>query len=94
MITSWSTLFLQTGGPWTLSEYREMYQWEARKQYTRSCVSCGVPAPETDIRIVHPDTSVELPVGYLGEVWINSPRLVMCFPLEHDNDHRITGIGT
>ena len=38
--------------------------------------SCGVPGPETQVRIVDVDTRKDLPVGAVGEIWMKSP-LVM-----------------
>lgn len=34
----------------------------------------GIPIPDTDIKIVDPDTGQELPIGERGEIWIRGPQ--------------------
>ncbi|MHA1614763.1 MAG: aldehyde ferredoxin oxidoreductase C-terminal domain-containing protein, partial [Candidatus Thorarchaeota archaeon] len=34
----------------------------------------GIPIPDTDIKIVDPDTGQELPMGERGEIWIRGPQ--------------------
>jgi aldehyde:ferredoxin oxidoreductase len=36
----------------------------------------GVPIPETEIKIVDPDTGEELPIGQRGEIWIRGPQIM------------------
>jgi long-chain acyl-CoA synthetase len=36
----------------------------------------GVPIPETEIKIVDPDTGEELPMGNRGEIWIRGPQIM------------------
>ncbi|MFX1369420.1 MAG: AMP-binding protein, partial [Promethearchaeota archaeon] len=36
----------------------------------------GLPVPETDIKIVDPDTGEELPIGQRGEIWIRGPQVM------------------
>jgi aldehyde:ferredoxin oxidoreductase len=36
----------------------------------------GIPVPETEIKIVDPDTGEELPVGQRGEIWIRGPQIM------------------
>jgi long-chain acyl-CoA synthetase len=38
--------------------------------------SCGVPGPETQVRIVDAESKKDMPVGEVGEIWMKSP-LVM-----------------
>ncbi|MHA1390098.1 MAG: aldehyde ferredoxin oxidoreductase C-terminal domain-containing protein [Candidatus Thorarchaeota archaeon] len=37
----------------------------------------GIPVPETDIKIVDPDTGEELPIGDRGEIWIRGPQTML-----------------
>lgn len=36
----------------------------------------GVPLPDTEIRVVDPETGKELPVGEPGEVWVRGPQIM------------------
>ncbi len=36
----------------------------------------GIPAPDTEIKIVDPDTGQELPIGSRGEIWIRGPQIM------------------
>jgi aldehyde:ferredoxin oxidoreductase len=36
----------------------------------------GVPIPETEVKIVDPDTGQELPVGERGELWLRGPQIM------------------
>lgn len=42
-----------------------------------SIVGCGYPKYGIDLRIVHPDTCLELNENEVGEVWISSPSVAM-----------------
>lgn len=42
---------------------------------TLDLVSSGVPAMETDIRIVNPQTGQSCQQGEVGEIWVNSPSV-------------------
>ena len=37
----------------------------------------GIPIPDTDIKIVDPDTGQELPMGERGEIWIRGPQTML-----------------
>lgn len=37
----------------------------------------GVPIPDTEIKIVDPDTGQELPIGERGELWIRGPQTMV-----------------
>ena len=39
---------------------------------TRTIVGCGQPV-DVEVRIVDPDTCMELPTGRVGEIWVDSP---------------------
>lgn len=36
----------------------------------------GVPVPDTDVKIVDPDTGEEVPFGERGEIWIKGPQIM------------------
>ncbi|MHA2349793.1 MAG: aldehyde ferredoxin oxidoreductase C-terminal domain-containing protein [Candidatus Thorarchaeota archaeon] len=36
----------------------------------------GIPIPETEIKIVDPDTGEELPIGERGEIWVRGPQIM------------------
>ena len=37
----------------------------------------GIPIPDTEIKIVDPDTGQELPIGGRGEIWIRGPQTML-----------------
>jgi long-chain acyl-CoA synthetase len=39
-------------------------------------VSVGVPVPDTEVKLVDPDTGNEVPFGEEGEVWIRGPQVM------------------
>ncbi|KUO03211.1 type I polyketide synthase [Streptomyces caeruleatus] len=39
--------------------------------------SCGPPVPGLDLRVVDPDTGVEVPTGEEGEVWVSGPNVML-----------------
>jgi long-chain acyl-CoA synthetase len=39
--------------------------------------SVGVPVPDTDVKLVDPDTGREVPFGKEGEVWIRGPQVML-----------------
>lgn len=41
----------------------------------KSIVSCGIPIPNTDVRVVNPQTHEDLGEGLVGEIWVNSPAV-------------------
>ena len=36
----------------------------------------GIPVPDTDIKIVNPETGQELPLGEPGEIWVRGPQVM------------------
>jgi len=38
--------------------------------------SCGLPGPGVEVRIVDANTSIDLPTGDVGEIWIRSPQVM------------------
>ncbi|OXL83812.1 long-chain fatty acid--CoA ligase [Paenibacillus sp. SSG-1] len=45
--------------------------WEKRKNG-----SIGIPLPDTEARVVHPDTGEELPLGEIGELVVRGPQVM------------------
>ncbi|WP_369777702.1 type I polyketide synthase [Streptomyces sp. R33] len=39
--------------------------------------SCGLPVPGVGVRIVNPDTGLDVPVGQEGEVWVSGPNVMV-----------------
>lgn len=39
-------------------------------------LSIGVAAPDTEVRVVDPDTTVDVPIGEIGEFWIKGEQVV------------------
>ncbi|PWI48259.1 hypothetical protein CEE45_07335 [Candidatus Heimdallarchaeota archaeon B3_Heim] len=44
---------------------------------TKAKQGIGVPAPDTEVKLVDPDTRVEVPFGEEGEVWIRGPQVML-----------------
>ena len=36
----------------------------------------GVPLPDTEVRVVDPDTGEDLPIGEPGEIWVKGPQIM------------------
>jgi len=36
----------------------------------------GIPIPDTDVKIVNPDTGEEVPFGETGEIWVRGPQIM------------------
>jgi long-chain acyl-CoA synthetase len=43
---------------------------------TAKKLGVGVPLPDTEVKIVDPETKVELPLGESGEIWIRGPQVM------------------
>nr|AXL06216.1 polyketide synthase [uncultured bacterium] len=39
--------------------------------------SCGLPVPGVGVRIVDPDTGLDVPAGQEGEVWVSGPNVML-----------------
>ncbi|WP_320065551.1 type I polyketide synthase [Micromonospora sp. RTGN7] len=39
--------------------------------------SCGLPVPGVEVRVVHPTTGLDVPVGQEGEVWVSGPNVMV-----------------
>ncbi|WFE93459.1 type I polyketide synthase [Micromonospora sp. WMMD987] len=44
--------------------------------------SCGLPVPGVGVRVVDPDTGLDLPAGAEGEVWVQGPNVMVGY---HDS---------
>ncbi len=42
----------------------------------RKKLGVGVPLPDTEIKLVNPETQEEIPFGEVGEIWIKGPQLM------------------
>ncbi|MFX0173586.1 MAG: AMP-binding protein, partial [Candidatus Hodarchaeota archaeon] len=40
-------------------------------------ISVGVPVADTEVKIVNPETGVEVPIGEPGEMWIRGPQVML-----------------
>jgi acyl-CoA synthetase (AMP-forming)/AMP-acid ligase II len=52
----------------------------------RELFADGAPAPDYDVRIVDPETSIELPDGRVGELWLRGPSVCRGY-WRRDSDH-------
>ncbi len=41
----------------------------------RAMMSCGIPSPQAQVRIVHPTELSLLPPGSVGEIWLSGPHI-------------------
>ncbi|MFJ8252848.1 beta-ketoacyl synthase N-terminal-like domain-containing protein, partial [Streptomyces sp. NPDC094466] len=39
--------------------------------------SCGLPVPGVDVRVVDPETGLDVPTGQEGEVWVSGPNVMV-----------------
>ncbi|GHE65889.1 type I polyketide synthase [Streptomyces capitiformicae] len=39
--------------------------------------SCGLPVPGLGLRVVDPDTGVDVPTGEVGEIWVSGPSVML-----------------
>ncbi|MFJ7044361.1 SDR family NAD(P)-dependent oxidoreductase [Streptomyces sp. NPDC101112] len=39
--------------------------------------SCGLPVPGLSLRVVDPDTGVDVPAGEVGEIWVSGPSVML-----------------
>lgn len=44
---------------------------------TRVMGSCGLPLPGSSVRVVDPDTGVDVPRGEEGELWVRGPHVML-----------------
>lgn len=45
----------------------------------RKVGSIGLPVPDTDCRVVDPDTLEDVAVGDVGELWVRGPQVMACY---------------
>jgi long-chain acyl-CoA synthetase len=65
------------GNGWGMTETMATVTSHAGEDYLNRPDSCGPPVPVSDLRIMAPDATRELPVGEVGELWAKGPQIVM-----------------
>ncbi|NUR62895.1 MAG: fatty acyl-AMP ligase [Catenulispora sp.] len=54
-------------------------------------VDCGAPDPDSDVRIVDPDTAQPCPPGAVGEVWVHGPCVAAGYWSDEERTARVFG---
>lgn len=64
------------GHGWGMTETSALALGHSSEDYANRPTSCGPSLPVGDIKIMHPDSSAELPIGEVGELWFKGPQVV------------------
>ncbi|WP_304073842.1 class I adenylate-forming enzyme family protein [Maricaulis maris] len=64
------------GNGWGMTETSATVTSHSAEDYLNRPDSCGPPVAVSDIKIMAPDGSRELPVGEVGELWARGPQIV------------------
>jgi steroid-24-oyl-CoA synthetase len=64
------------GNGWGMTETSATVTSHSSEDYLNRPDSCGPPVAVSDIKIIAPDGSRELPVGEVGELWARGPQIV------------------
>lgn len=64
------------GNGWGMTETSATVTHHASEDYLNRPDSCGTPVAVSDIKIMSPDGTQELPVGEVGELWARGPQIV------------------
>jgi long-chain acyl-CoA synthetase len=64
------------GNGWGMTETTATVTGHVGEDYLNRPDSAGLPVPISDLRIMSPDGSRELPVGEVGELWARGPQIV------------------
>ncbi len=64
------------GNGWGMTETSATVTSHSSEDYLNRPDSCGPPVAVSDIKIMAPDGSRELPVGEVGELWARGPQIV------------------
>ncbi|RKQ96089.1 class I adenylate-forming enzyme family protein [Maricaulis maris] len=64
------------GNGWGMTETSATVTSHSSEDYLNRPDSCGPPVAVSDIRVMAPDGSRELPVGEVGELWARGPQIV------------------
>ena len=64
------------GNGWGMTETTATVTHHLGEDYLVRPTSAGPPVPVADIRIMDPESSRELPVGHVGELWAKGPMVV------------------
>lgn len=63
------------GNGWGMTETTGTVLSHTAEEYMQNPLSCGVPVPVADAKIMHQDGSAECPTGAIGELWIKGPMV-------------------
>ncbi|WP_300541802.1 class I adenylate-forming enzyme family protein [Maricaulis sp.] len=64
------------GNGWGMTETSATVTSHSSEDYLNRPDSCGPPVPVSDLKIMSPDGSRELPAGEVGELWAKGPQIV------------------
>jgi acyl-CoA synthetase (AMP-forming)/AMP-acid ligase II len=64
------------GNGWGMTETMATVTSHSSEDYLNRPDSCGPAVPVSDLRIMNPDCTAELPVGEVGELWARGPQIV------------------
>lgn len=63
------------GNGWGMTETSGTILSHTAEEYMQNPLSCGVPVPVADAKIMAQDGSMEMPVGSIGELWVKGPMV-------------------
>lgn len=61
---------------WGMTETTATVTTHAAEDYLHRPDSCGPPVPVSDLKIMDPEGTRELPIGEVGELWARGPQVV------------------
>lgn len=64
------------GNGWGMTETSATVTHHAAEDYLNRPESCGPPVAVSDLKIMSPDGSHEMPAGEVGELWARGPQIV------------------
>jgi len=72
----WEEFGALPGNGWGMTETTATVTSHVGEDYLKRPDSAGPPVPVSDLRIMSPDATEELPVGEVGELWARGPQIV------------------
>jgi acyl-CoA synthetase (AMP-forming)/AMP-acid ligase II len=72
----WEEFGALPGNGWGMTETTATVTSHVGEDYLARPDSAGPPVPISDLKIMSPDASRELPVGEVGELWARGPQIV------------------